>query len=297
MNPITINQETCKSCGICSVICPRHIPEVREVSGKKETVVSAERAELCAACGQCVTVCPTDSITIDALDMESFRPVEESHVDPNEFLQLMKNRRSVRRYSNKPVERETIDRIIEAAHISPTGSGKNSLGVIAVSNPDLLKEIGNGAIGAYEDLDKNLANPMIRLLMKMSVGKARINTLTDFVMPGMRWYIKWFKEGKGNEITRDCPLMIFFHSNVSEPSAQDNCWIAASFSMLLARSLGVEGFFNGLIGPVINRSSELRDLIGLPENREVYASLSLGYSKYKYRKTVPRRLAAVTVLD
>ncbi len=297
MNNIRVNTETCTSCGTCAIVCPRHVPEVLERDGKKITVVSTKRADLCFSCGQCVAVCPTDSVTVEGLDTHGFLPAEEVQVDSGQFLNMLRNRRSIRRYKNNPVSRETIDQIIEAAHAAPTGAGKNSMGAIVISNPKVLKQLSDGAFSIYEDLDKKINNPVIRFFMKHKIGERLFASLQDFVMPGMRWYIKWRKEGKGDEITRDCPVLILFHSPVMEPVGDENCLVASAFSLLMAQTLGVGGFINGLVPPAVNRSKDLRKLVELPEDRDVYASLSLGYSKYKYRKTVPRRLVEVKYMD
>ncbi len=297
MNNIKINKETCTSCGTCAIVCPRHVPEILEQAGKKTTVVSKERADLCFSCGQCAAVCPTDSVTVQGLDAEGFLSAEEVQIDSDKFLGMLRNRRSIRRYKDKPVSRQTIDQIIEAAHAAPTGAGKNSMGVIMISNPEVLRQLSDGAFSIYEDLDKKINNPVIRFFMKRKIGERLFVSLKDFVMPGMRWYIKWRKEGKGDEITRDCPVLILFHSPVLEPVGDENCLVASAFSLLMAQTLGVGGFINGLVTPAVNRSKDLRQLVGLPEDRDVYASLSLGYSKYKYRKIVPRRMVEVKYID
>jgi len=40
---IHINASTCKSCGLCGEVCPRHVTEVVAENGGKRTVVAAER--------------------------------------------------------------------------------------------------------------------------------------------------------------------------------------------------------------------------------------------------------------
>ncbi|MBW1690967.1 MAG: nitroreductase family protein [Deltaproteobacteria bacterium] len=39
----------------------------------------------------------------------------------------MEQRRSIRRYKDKPVSRDILDRIIEAAHRAPTGTSRRSV--------------------------------------------------------------------------------------------------------------------------------------------------------------------------
>ena len=76
-----------------------------------------------------------------------------------------------------------------------------------IDNPEILKAFSEMAYELYESLDKNLRNPIARLMIKQRVEKQMLHTLNSFVMPGMRWYIRWYREGKSNEILRDCPAL------------------------------------------------------------------------------------------
>ena len=297
MEPVVINHETCIGCGACGIICPRHIPETKKEGDKKVTSIHAERADLCMLCGQCAAVCPTDSVSVSGLAPEEFKPLEPLELDGDQLLRMFRQRRSVRRYKDQPVEREVLDRIIEAAHAAPTGAGKRSVGLVVVDNPERLKKLSDLAYGMYRKLGKALANPIARFFIKRKAGAAKLGTLENFVMPGMRWYLRWREEGKGDELSRDAPVLMVFHSPIMAPVADENCLIAATHALFMAQTLGVGGFFNGLFGPAINRDSEMRKILGLSTDREVYACLGLGYGKFKYRKTIPRRLAEVRYLD
>jgi hypothetical protein len=120
--------------------------------------------------------------------------------------------------------------------------------------------------------------------------------LTDFVMPGMRWYIRWHREGKSNEILRDCPALMLFHSPVYEPVGGENCLLAAFHAIMMAQVLKVGACFNDLVPPACNRVPEIRKLFGLPDDREVYACITMGYPKYEFKKIPPRNLAEVRYL-
>lgn len=108
---------------------------------------------------------------------------------------------------------------------------------------------------------------MARFFIKRQVrkhnGKEMLGTLLDFVMPGMHWYIRWFREGRNNEILRDCPVLMLFHSPVNEPMSAYNCVIAAFHAILMAEVLGVGTCFNDLIPQVCYRDP-IKSFIGHP---------------------------------
>ena len=293
---IRINQDLCKACGICGDVCPRHIPETIAQDDEKITIISQERLNLCMKCGHCSAVCPNRAIQVECLNEEKFTPVKELDIDDNQLLSLMKQRRSVRRYKDKPVPREIINRIIDAVHSSPTGTGGRTTGIIVIDNPKTLATFSEHVYELYEGLEKNLKNPIARFFIKRKAGEKNVRMLQDFVMPGMHWYIRWYREGKNNEILRDCPALMLFHSPIYEPMGGGNCIIAAFHAIMMAQVIRIGTCFNDLIPPACNRVPEIRKLLSLPDDREVYASITMGYSKYQFKRIPPRKLAEVRYL-
>lgn len=57
------------------------------------------------------------------------------------MLELMKSRRSVKGYQDKPVERELIEKIIEAGTYAPTGRNLQSPIILAVTNRQVRDEL------------------------------------------------------------------------------------------------------------------------------------------------------------
>ncbi len=294
---VQINQDLCKACGICGHVCPRHIPVTMKEDHKKTTIISMERIDLCMECGHCVAVCPNHAIHVEGLNQELFDSIKDPDIDDNQFLSLIKQRRSVRRYKDKPVPRQLIDRMIDAAQSAPTGTGRMTTGVIVIDNRKTLTTFSDLVYELYEGLEKNLKNPIARYFIKREKGEKIIRTLQDFVMPGMRWYIRWYREGKSNEILRDCPALMVFHSPIYEPMGSENCLIAAFHAIMMAQVIGIGTCFNDLIPPACNRVPEIRNLLGLPDDREVYASITMGYSKYPFKQIPPRKLAEVRYLE
>lgn len=60
-----------------------------------------------------------------------------------DFLNLVKKRQSTRRYLNKPVERDKIERCIEAARLAPSATNTQPWKFIVVDNPELGEKVAN----------------------------------------------------------------------------------------------------------------------------------------------------------
>lgn len=293
---ISIDTKLCKACGICGNVCPRHILETIQKNEQKTTSISKSRANLCMECGHCEAVCPNEAIKLDCYRNEQFPKAESVDFNENQLLELVKQRRSVRRYQNKPVPRDILNQIISISRYSPTGTGRRVTGVIIIDSPESLKTLSEHVYEIYKNLGKGLRNPIAKQIIKRRIGTKLFSTLTNFVMPGMNWYIKWYNEKKSNEIFRDCPALILFHNPVSEPMASENCLIAAFNAHLVSQIFGIGSCVNDLIPPACNRSLKARELLNLPKGREIYASLTLGYPKYKFKRSIPREFVSVQYL-
>jgi ferredoxin len=110
-----VDFETCIGDGICAEVCPENAIEL--VNEKAAT--AEDRVDECLYCGQCVAVCPTESLQMPKLEMENFRRLENRPFEYDEFFEFLRSRRSVRVFKDRPVEREVIDKILQAASTAP----------------------------------------------------------------------------------------------------------------------------------------------------------------------------------
>lgn len=61
------------------------------------------------------------------------------------FIELAKKRYSVRNYTDKKVEKEKLDKILQAAHAAPTAANLQPVHLIAVESKEGLEKISKGA--------------------------------------------------------------------------------------------------------------------------------------------------------
>ena len=62
-----------------------------------------------------------------------------------DFITIAKQRFSVRTYTDKKVESEKLDKILEAAHVAPTAANLQPVHLIAVQSKEGLAKIGKAA--------------------------------------------------------------------------------------------------------------------------------------------------------
>jgi nitroreductase len=66
-------------------------------------------------------------------------------VDGTAMLDLIMSRQSDRKYSDKPIEKEKLERIIEAARMAPSANNEQAWKFIVVTKPELLLKISEAA--------------------------------------------------------------------------------------------------------------------------------------------------------
>jgi len=63
---ITIDEDLCKGCNICTEFCPRKVYQKSDVLNKKGVhVPRPENEDKCTKCQLCVMMCPDQAIKVD----------------------------------------------------------------------------------------------------------------------------------------------------------------------------------------------------------------------------------------
>lgn len=57
---VSVDTRLCKACGLCIMVCPKKVFELRAPDGKSVPV----REEECIGCTQCFNICPDFAITV-----------------------------------------------------------------------------------------------------------------------------------------------------------------------------------------------------------------------------------------
>ena len=68
--------------------------------------------------------------------IREFGNLKLKYLNMNTFLELVQNRQSDRAYENRPVEKEKIERILEAARLAPSACNSQPWKFIVVTNPE-----------------------------------------------------------------------------------------------------------------------------------------------------------------
>jgi nitroreductase len=86
-------------------------------------------------------------------------------IDGKSTLDLIISRQSDRKYSDKPVEKEKLDRIIEAGRMSPSACNAQPWKFIVINDPDLVLKIAEAASAKLIGMNSFVAQAQVILVI------------------------------------------------------------------------------------------------------------------------------------
>jgi len=242
--------------------------------------------DLCMSCGQCAASCPTGALEHSSYPAGSIKPVNMSFMPSAEqVLELMRTRRSVRSFEKRPVDRETLQKIIQIAAYAPTGHNSRSVEFVVVQDKTLIKQM---SMNTAESLDKIIGytnSSIMRFFMKRSM-KDQYYQVMD-LRPAFELVVA--EVNKGNDVVfHDAPTVIAFVSDPKKTSSEVNSQLAIQNSLLACDSLGLGGYYCGFASAMANRDPRILSALKLDPNKRVDGIIALGYPKLKLKNWIER---------
>lgn len=291
MDRISINSDTCKACGLCGKVCPIQI--MKRDGGDRYTL-RQDRLPLCIQCGQCMAICPTQSIVVDGLSYSrDFFEMPEGPVAEMPFLDMLTTRRAIRTFTDQPVPKELLEKIVQAITFAPPSFTPLKTEIVVVQEPAVIRKALPEMIQVYAGLVKAMHHPVARLFVRRKVGRAKFRVLEHHVVPLMESRLPELKQGIEDTITRYAPAMIIFHADRDAENYEADGYIALTYGFLAAHAVGLGATAIDLIPPTIENSPVLRDLFSIPDGNVVVAAMILGVPKYRYQRGIKRELRSV----
>jgi nitroreductase len=173
------------------------------------------------------------------------------------FQELINLRQSVRKYSETPVEREKIEKIIEAVHIAPSACNSQPWKIIIVDNQELKNEVAKATFSKAINFNKfTVEAPVIAVLV---IEKAKLIAQIGGSIKDMEY-------------------------------PKIDIGIAAAHFCLQAAELGLGTCMIGWFD-----EKKIRQLLNIPEKRKIGLVITLGYppADYNVRKKIRKPLTEI----
>ena len=289
MREIVIDHSLCKKDGLCASVCPRGI----FVQPQKLTTPHLVNKDSCIGCGQCVAICPQGAISHSEIPPSAILPSQDAELPSTEqVLSLLKTRRSIRAFQDKPLAKKAIERIIDGARFAPSGHNSQSTEYLVVQDSTLLSQVPAMIIEYLRFEIRRFSNPLFRTVALMAGREKAEAGLHE--IPRFKQLVQAFESG-ADPILNGAPALLAVHAKQTIGFADVNAQLALQNASLVAHSMGVGHFFTGwLIAPCrapLARAWNRRipDLIGIPAANELHGALALGYPIPRFKNWIERR--------
>jgi nitroreductase len=168
-----------------------------------------------------------------------------------ELMDVLKKRRAVREYTDARIEAVTVERLIKAATLAPSGMNAQPWSFAGLLDRKRIDDYGRRAkswllenveqTGFSEDLEKTLRDPNFAIFYH-------------------------------------APALVIVLAKSADPHAAEDCCLAAENLLLAARDEGIASCWIGLARPWLNQP-EVKKELGLPEAYTAVAPIILGFAK------------------
>ena len=254
---LMIDAEECIACGQCKSVCIRDNIEIDEVA--------YETRSNCFECGHCMAICPTKAITLKIFKGRENRIAEynpnEIPVDYDDLLTFLKQRRSMRWFKKKKIDKDTFNKLIEGAYYSPSAQNQQDVEFVV--------------------LDKKLND-----FMKHVYDIIRVEEEEFFRIKEFGEYLR------DNSTKQYHPLLWSGHQLILTFSSDKTSAVIANTRMeLLAYSLGLGGFYSLFIlkADEIDHEKLMEFFPNIDKNNHMYSAFIIGYPKKRFRRTIPHK--------
>jgi len=166
------------------------------------------------------------------------------------FKELIKNRRSIRKFQNKEVSLKVLEEIINDSILAPSAGNEQPWKFIIINNKEMINKISN-------ECKKNFL--------------ARINNNpADYA----RKYEKMLSNDAFN-IFYHAPALIIILGQTGLKNLYVDCALAASYLMMSATSKGLGTCWVNF--GIAIKDPQMKDDLGIPENHSIVAPIAIGY--------------------
>ncbi len=269
MSEIIINTQRCNKDGNCAASCPLNIIGIDE--NTKIPYIYEDLKEFCMECGHCISVCSQDALTLNGIEPDDCTLIKDDLVASQEVVeQLLKSRRSIRRFKDKPVSKDLMSKLIDMVNNAPTGRN--------------MQEVSWRLINEKEKI-RDLAEYVINWMRAVS----KVNR--EFAGYSSRLIEAW--DNGVDAVLRDAPAFIVAVAPSNSPVALEDGVTSVAQLELAAPSLGLGSCWAGFFHLAAGASKEIQEYISISGDEKCVGAVMLGYPQFKYYRIPPRKPANI----
>ncbi len=264
---LIIDESKCKKDGICVQDCAATIIQLSGGKGFPEIIPDGDA--MCLECGHCVAVCPHGALSHRHIPIESSPLIQDDlRIGEGQAVQFLRSRRSVRHFLGKPVEKEKVQRLIEAARYAPTAGNSQLVEWLVLSDKSRIREISSLTVDWLRQIVKDPKMLAARPYLPRAVAA-------------------W--DAGNDSILRGAPTVVVAMAPREAMNGIVDVTLALSYLDVLASAMDLGTCWAGLLQGALVNSPSIKSAVGIPETYPHHYPIMLGYPDIKYYRLPERK--------
>jgi ferredoxin len=264
---VIIDEEKCIACGSCVEICHEHCMTL------EDGTLRIDR-EVCSTCTQCVAICPEQALSWEGVPPAPFD--EDRLPTPEQLDELFKERRSIRMFREKKIDRALLEEIVTYGVYAPTHNP--DLRAVAVDDEALIELCDRAVLGFVSRIYNLAFRPRIVAALADLIGLSGEYLKAK---PKMEAALE-----RGRALRSRPAAIVFIVGDKRVPlcdlSAQ--CQLCNIFYYAQTKGIGSCLWANGPM--FVDRNRGVRRRLGLGRREHILGALLMGYPAVRFRNKV-----------
>ena len=262
---VTLDEALCIGCGTCAEICHEHCIDM--VDG-----LPCIDHELCSTCTQCIAACPEEALGWDGVVPMPFEPARLP--SPAQLDELFKERRTMRHFRPKKLDRELVEEIVRYGIYAPTNN--YNLRAILVDDQAVIDEL--------EQINLRFVRRIYNLFYRPRIVFGLLGRLTPAMQEKDKVKIEAGLERE--RVFSHAPAMVFVVGYKRIAHSEASAHYALYNMILYAQTKGVGSTISGGGKLALGGNKAAQALLGLEKGESILAILLLGYPAVRFRNKV-----------
>lgn len=194
----------------------------------------------------------------------------------NTIIKNIKERRSIRYFEEKKIDKEELKEIIQAGKYAPSATNDQPWKFIVITKKEMIQELSNQI---REELKKLLK---WRFIKKFKIKQLRNIDILKFI------FVVAFS--KTDMIFFNAPALVLILTQ-DKLFYDESCACCAQNMMLAANSIGIGSCWIGFAS-VLGLNKKILENIGIPDNHHISAAIIFGYPREKKIRASIRKIGS-----
>jgi ferredoxin len=262
---VTLDDALCIGCGTCAEIC--HEQCIDMVDGLPRI-----DHELCSTCTQCIAVCPELALAWDGVAPTPFEAARLP--SPEQLDELFKQRRTMRHFRPKKMDRGLAEEIVRYGIYAPTNN--YHLRAILVDDPSVIDQL--------EEINLRFVRRTYNLFYRPRIVFGLLRRLTPAMQEKDKVKIEAGLDRQ--RVFSHAPAMVFVVGHKWIAHSEASAHYALYNMILYAQAKGVASAISGGGKLALGSNKAAHKMLGLEKGESILAILLLGYPAVRFRNKV-----------